>query len=113
MDRECRSNGGTRSRNDADRPADPLRISQRIGFSIEHCRGSLVEACRMTAKCSSSCQVGSILAPRTFPASRQSLRPSSASTQKALGLKLWTPVSAVMPCSSDPLRLRHIILRFG
>ena len=60
MDRECRSNGGTRrARNYADRPADPLRISQRIGFSIEHCRGSLVEACRMTAKCSSSCQVGS------------------------------------------------------
>ena len=86
MDRECRSNGGKRwARNYADRPADPLRISQRIGFSIEHCRGSLVEACRMTAKCSSSCQVGSILAPRTFPAPRQSLRPSSASTKRLSG----------------------------
>ena len=41
------------------------------------------------------------------------MRPSPALTKKALGLKLWTPVSAVMPCSSDPLRLRHIILRFG
>lgn len=40
MDRECRSNGGKRwARNYADRPADPLRISQRIGFSIEHSRG--------------------------------------------------------------------------
>ena len=40
MDRECRSNGGTRrARNYADRPADPLRISQRIGFSSEHSRG--------------------------------------------------------------------------
>jgi len=106
--------------------------------------GSLVEACRMTAKCSSSCQVGSTLTSPTFPArgshslvyeaeartdarapsspSRQRVSnrlatvyhaSSSASTKKALGLKLWTPVSAVMPCSSDPLRLRHIILRFG
>ena len=109
MDRECRSKGGTRSRNDADRPADPLRISQRIGYSRGLARRSMPNDSSMQL------ELPSWFNPRSADISRLAAVTASVVSidQKALGLKLWTPVSAVMPCSSDPLRLRHIILRFG